>query len=162
MITIRTPLRKRSGPPNNNSVFDYTPSPVSSWRAWEPTFFTARNSTGLPTNCLAAHRQREVPRAPAGTSGRAPRVPGSQVRRSIDGLREGGKKRRAEDFSPPRSGAPEGAARACVYWLRGFSAWQVATLAIAAPAGFTRTTASSYEQKLRLPVCPSVMGLPDT
>jgi hypothetical protein len=38
------------------------------------------------------------------------------------------------------------------YWLSGNRAWQAASLAAKAPVGSTRTTASSKEQKLRIPV----------
>src|SRR5690242_9286546 len=44
------------------------------------------------------------------------------------------------------------------YWLSGPSASQAASLAIAAPVGCTRITASSNEQKLRMPVWFRVTG----
>jgi hypothetical protein len=46
------------------------------------------------------------------------------------------------------------------YWFSGRSAWHAASLAIAAPVGCTRTTASSNEQKLRVPVWFRVIGTP--
>ena len=42
----------------------------------------------------------------------------------------------------------------------GASAWQVASLAIAAPVGSTRIVASSTAQKLRTPVWLNVTGTP--
>jgi len=47
------------------------------------------------------------------------------------------------------------------YWLSGRRAWQAASVAIAAPVGCTRTTASSKEQKLRIPVWLTVIGTPE-
>ena len=44
------------------------------------------------------------------------------------------------------------------YWLIGRRPWQVASLPIAAPVGCTRTTASSNEQKLRVPDWFRVIG----
>jgi hypothetical protein len=45
------------------------------------------------------------------------------------------------------------------YWLSGRRAWQAASLATAAPVGCTRTTASSKEQKARIPVWFRVIGV---
>jgi len=56
--------------------------------------------------------------------------------------------------------SPEYFAKLKAYWLSGRNAWQVATVVAPAPAGSTRTTASSNEQKARMPVWFSVTGLP--
>src|SRR5215470_8417141 len=61
-------------------------------------------------------------------------------------------KKEGRRISPPPRCRPRRSVSTYDYWLSGFRAWHAATPATAAPAGSTRTTASSYEQKLRLPV----------
>ncbi len=71
-------------------------------------------------------------------------------------------KKRAEDFAPALLSAfrpsPEAPGQS-YYWLSGFSAMQASWAPGAAPLARKRTTASSTEQKLRLPVWLTTNGI---